>query len=215
MLIGLQRKFVFIANLKSASSAVEKILRPLSEIALVESRFGKHLPFHRIEERFAWVFKLIPPNEFMIFGIIRDPIEYTISLFNSHTDIKFQNDPRLYTGEMDFDMFLGKWCTVNADQIRPQFTRFIGKDGTIAANLIISFPKISEGLDVVASRIDAPDLRSLPIVNASNARFSPDDLSDNQRTWICEHFERDRRFIAQFCDRVLTPEEQSSCTWTQ
>ncbi|HEX3870734.1 MAG TPA: sulfotransferase family 2 domain-containing protein [Pirellulales bacterium] len=212
MLISLRRKFVFIANLKCASTAIETRLRAMAEIALVESRFGKHLPLSMMEQRFGWVFQQVPRQDFIIFGVLRDPIQYMVSLFNSHSDNKFKDNERLYTGEMDFDIFLDKWCTANRGQVVPQHTRFLRDDGTIGANFIISYEKISEGWRQLASLIGAANLQALPMVNVSNQRVRAEDLSSRQLDWISRQFDGDYRFM-DFCDRRLTRDDQHS--WTQ
>jgi len=203
VLIGLDRKFIFVANLKVASTSIAEILRPLSEIALVESRFEKHLPYWLIEERFNWIFSLIKREDFFVFGVMRDPVDFVVSLFNSHTDEKFREYPTLYTGDLDFDGFINEWTKVNSDQIAPQFTRFLTKEGKIGANYIISYSNLGEGLDYVASVIDAPALRTLPHANVSNRRICRNDLSGQHLEWIARALEQDGQFIEKFCDRML------------
>jgi hypothetical protein len=210
MLIGLARKFIFISNLKSASTAIEVALRPLAEIIFTEQRDLKHLPFSDIQERFSWIFDMIPRQEFLIFGVIRDPIDFMISLYNSHTKNDFKTFPTLYTGEIDFDEFLATWCPVFCDQIIQQYTRLLDNNGHIAANFIISYHRLSEGLQYVASRIDAPGLCPLAPANVSPHRLSRNDLTRRQLAWISQHFEDDQRFMERFCDRLLTPAEQRS-----
>jgi hypothetical protein len=209
MLIGLKRKFVFVANLKTASSAIEAVLRPLSEIAITDSQFGKHLTFADIERRFSWVFEHIPRQELFVFGIMRDPVDFIVSLYNSHAnaDFKFMH-PHLYTGAMDFDQFISRWCDDNRDQIGPQYLKFLDRDGGIAPDLIISYRRLAKGLDYVASRIDAPALRTMPTINVSQGFLSRYRLSRQQRAWIADTYAGDRRFIERFCDHLLTAEER-------
>lgn len=204
MLISLSRKFIFIANLKAASTAIEEVLRPISQIALVESRFGKHMPYQLIERRFSWIFDLVKRQDFLIFGVIRDPVDSVISLYNSHRDTKFKDDPNLYTGNMSFDEFLDRWPEKNKDQIRPQFTRFIGSNGKIGANYIISYPRLDEGLEYIAAILRVPGLRQLPRSNVSEPSIRRTDLTASQLVWISERFSDDERFITRFCDRALS-----------
>jgi hypothetical protein len=209
MLIGLKRKFVFVANLKTASSAIEEVLKPLSEIAISDSQFGKHLAFADIEQRFSWVFEHIPRQEFFVFGIMRDPIDFIISLYNSHanTDFKFMH-PHLYTGAMDFDEFLSRWCDDNRDQIRPQYLKFLDHNGWIAPDLIISYRRLARGLAYVSRRIGAPTLRTMPPINVSQGLLARYRLSRKQRAWIADTYADDQRFLGCFCDRLLTAQER-------
>lgn len=53
MLISLRKKFIFVANLKTASTAIEKQLRSVCEVAILQTRFGKHHGLDEIEKRFS------------------------------------------------------------------------------------------------------------------------------------------------------------------
>lgn len=203
MLISLSKKFIFIANLKAASTAIEKALRPVSELALVESRFGKHLPFRQIEARFSGVIALIDPRDLFVFGVMRDPIDYVTSLYNSHMDPKFKDDPALYTGDLDFDRFLGEWALRNADQTRQQYLRFVDRNGCLAANYVISYDRLDEGLRFVSERIGVKSLLSLGRENKSHGAFDRSSLRLEHIDWIESHFAQDRQILNTYCDRLL------------
>jgi len=204
MLISLSKKFVFVANLKTASTSIEKALRPHSEVALVESRFGKHQPFRTVEARFGWMLAPIDPGELLVFGVMRDPVDYMISLYNSHTDQKFKDNPALYTGGIDFDRFLGEWTVRNEEQVRQQYLRFLDANGRIAANYIISYDRLEAGLRFVGQRIGVKSLLSLSRENTSPGTFAPAALTPAQRRWIETHFAQDRDVLGRYCDRLLT-----------
>lgn len=203
MLLSLTKKFLFIANLKTASTSIEQILSPHAEIRLVQSRFGKHQSFSEFSERFKWLLSCINVHELFIFGIMRDPADYVLSLYNSHRTQQFRNAPKLYTGEMDFGRFITEWVPRNADQLRPQFTRFVGAEGRVVANLIISYDRLREGLDIVADRLDVKELRNLPHVNPSPSPLTRNDLSREHLGWINIRLEKDREFMARYCNRLL------------
>jgi hypothetical protein len=202
MLISLDRKFIFVANLKTASTAIESVLRSTSEIALVESRFDKHLPLNLIEERFFWIFSMIPRDAFFVFGVMRNPIDRMVSLFNSHSDDKFIGSD-LYTGNIGFDQFISEWTVRHPDQIEKQFLRFLNSAGNIAANYIISYDNLVDGLSFIASLIQFPELLEINRENVSNKRLKISDLSLKHLTWISNMFYHDFVFIERYCDRVL------------
>ena len=54
---------------------------------------------------------------------------------------------------MNFDDFIIDWCTRNADQITPQYNRFVDLKGRIFANYIISFPNLELGFELVKSAL--------------------------------------------------------------
>ena len=203
MLISLEYRFMFVANLKTASTAIEAALRPHAEIAIVESRFGKHMPLADAKERFAWVFDFVRREDLFIFGVMRDPVDYTVSLYNSHTCERFKNHPDLYTGTITFDQFLREWAHRNPDQFIAQHTRFLDANGEIGADYIMSYDNLAAGFKQVATKIGIPT--SLPLVaqNVSRPRLLPCSLSDDQRRYIAAHFASDTIFMENHCDRFL------------
>jgi hypothetical protein len=203
MLISLTKKFVFIANLKTASTAIEHVLRSYAQLRLLESRFGKHQTFRQIESRFGWMLEQIAPNELFVFGVIREPVDYMLSLYNSHMDPKFKQSAALYTGDLDFDQFLNEWTQRNAEQVKQQHLRFLDRSGRIAANYIISYQKLAEGLKFVGDRLAIPDLASIPTENPSYGRFQISSITGTQREHIDARFAQDVAFLHCYCDRSL------------
>ena len=203
MLLSLTKKFLFIANLKTASTSIERVLAPHAEIRLVQSRFGKHQSFSEFAERFKWILGCVNVQELFIFGVMRDPVEYVVSLYNSHRIEQFRNTPKLYTGDMDFGQFIAEWVPKNADQLRPQYTRFVGTEGRVVANLIISHDRLMEGMATVAEKLDIKELLHLPRNNPSPPGLSRAELTPEQIVWIENRCAKDRDFINRFCNRPL------------
>lgn len=204
MLISLSRKFVFIANLKTASTSIEKALSPWAELALTESRFGKHMPYRRIEAQFGHLLDLVDRSEMLVFGVIRDPVDYMASLYNSHTEAKFRDLPALYTGGLDFDRFLHEWTARNADQVRQQHLRFLDRRGRLAADYLISYDRLESGLRFVAGHLGIGGLLSFGRQNSSPGTLRPAAVTAAQRDWIEAHFAGDREILDRSCNRLLT-----------
>lgn len=203
MLLSLTKKFVFIANLKTASTSIERVLAMHSELRLTQSNHGKHQSFVEFAERFKWMLSLSNIDELFVFGVIRDPVDYVLSLYNSHRRDQFKENPRLYTGEMDFARFIAQWVPRNADQLKNQYLRFVGTEGRLVTNLLISYDKLDAGLEVVAKKIGVPDLTKLPRANASPSGLTRDELTREQIDWIEQRFRRDREFINSHADKLL------------
>jgi hypothetical protein len=202
MLLSLSKKFLFIANLKTASTSIEKVLGPYAELRLMQSNYGKHQSFADFTDRFKWMLGLVDINELFIFGVMRDPVEYVLSIYNSHRADSFKNNARLYTGNMDFAQFISVWVPKNADQIRPQVTRFTSSDGRIAANLLISFDKLHEGLALVAKKLNTPELNTLPKLNESPKGLTRKELTPDQIAWIEGRMQRDVETIKRYCNKI-------------
>lgn len=203
MLLSLSKKFLFIANLKTASTSIERVLAPHSELRLTQANFGKHQTFVEISERFRWLLNVVNIEDIFVFGVIRDPVDFVLSLYNSHKREQFKDNPRLYTGNMTFDQFITQWVPKNADQLKSQHVRFIGSEGRLITNLLISYDKLEAGLELVAKQIGVPDLVKLPKANASPAGAARDELSKQQIDWIEARFRRDREFIDRHANKLV------------
>lgn len=203
MLLSLTKKFLFIANLKTASTSIERVLSPHAELRLTQSRFGKHQSFSDFAERFKWLLSVANVNELFIFGVMRDPADYVVSLYNSHRAERFKDTPKLYTGNMDFSQFIAEWAPKNADQLRPQFVRFTSSEGRVVANFIVSFAHLVAGMAVVSERLQIKELLNLPNPNPSPPGLTRADLTKDHLAWVDSRFEKDREFMARYCDRML------------
>jgi len=202
MLLSLNKKFLFIANLKTASTSIERVLAPHCELRLTQSNHGKHQSFVEIAERFRWLLGVANIEDLFIFGVIRDPVDFVLSLYNSHKREQFKDNPRLYTGDMDFARFITQWVPRNADQLKNQYLRFVSAEGRLITNLLISYDKLDAGLEIVAGRIGVPELTKLPRANASPEGTKRDELAREQVEWIEARFRRDREFIQHHADRL-------------
>ena len=210
MLISLQKRFVFIANLKTASTAIEAALRPEADIALVEPGVAKHQSFASIELRFSWLFSMVDVKDFLMFGIIRDPVDFVISLYNSHNDPKFKDSLELYAGTKSFSEFFDEWNARSTWQLSPQHERFLDSYGKVGANYIISYNNLARGLRYVSFRLGVPALLTLPQENVSPNAINRDSLTAQQIQQIKERYSADYDFIDFLCDRPLSSAEREA-----
>jgi hypothetical protein len=167
VLISLSHKFIFVANLKTGSTSIERALRPYSEISMVRSEWGKHISLGHAELRFSRIFELIPRSDFFAFGALRDPVDWMVSLYQSHRSIQFRGTP-LDTSDMTFEEFQGKWVAANADQIVPQITRLLDAKNEFGVDFVLRFEKLEEDLTSVCALLGVPRVR-LSRENASVA----------------------------------------------
>src|SRR4051812_37456207 len=200
MLLSLTKKFLFIANLKTASTSIERVLAPHCELRLNQSRFGKHQSFSEFAERFKWLLGCTNINDLFIFGVMRDPVDYVLSIYNSHKREVFRETPRLYTGDMDFEQFILQWVPKNGDQLRPQHLRFTSAEGRLVTNLLISFDQLLEGLALVSERVGVPELKNMPKTNVSPNGATRADLTAEQISWVEQKFARDKEIIERHCN---------------
>ena len=204
MIINLRQNFIFLATLKTASTSIEAALRPRAEICLIESRFGKHMTVAQMMTNLGWLFAEQDIRRFLIFGVVRDPYDFMLSLYNSHNSVHFKESaPRLYTGSMNFTEFLERWVPANASQVLPQYRRFLDASGKIGANYVVSYEKLHEGLDTIMDRLGRERLVGLKSLNESAGKLRRSDLAPEELTWIQNHFREDFAFIARYCNVFL------------
>jgi hypothetical protein len=203
VLLSLNKKFLFIANLKTASTSIERVLASHCELRLTQANFGKHQTFVEIAERFRWLLSVTNVEDIFVFGVIREPVDFVLSLYNSHKREQFKDNARLYTGDMNFDQFIAQWVPKNADQLKNQHIRFISAEGRLITNLLISYDKLEAGLEIVAKKIGVPELQKLPKANASPPGAAREELTKKQIDWIEARFRRDREFIDRHANKLL------------
>lgn len=198
MIISVEKKFIFVANLKAASTSIESALRPHGDIVVRRSELGKHLSFSGIENRFKWLFDVIGKNDFFKFGVIRDPLDYSVSLFKSHRDKKFLEIPDLYAGDMNFDDFLETWVPKNRGQFQPQTIRFKDRSGSFALDYLVLYENLSTEFPRVMNKIGISDIK-LPRMNVSPTDNV--DISGDAKKYIEKFFSSDYEAIEIFCNK--------------
>jgi sulfotransferase famil protein len=188
MLISLSRKFIFVANLKSASSTIETALADWAEVRLTQTRFGKHDGLTQISQKFVWLKRYVPYEEFFVFGVIREPVDFVLSLYNSHNKNAFDGKKHSTKG-MSFDEFLDVWCA-RSWQARPQAQRFKDEHGRLKMSHLIALDRLGEEFPLLCARlkIEAPPLGR---VNPSPSVLAARDLTGAQLARVRERYAED------------------------
>ena len=206
MLISWSKRFVFLANLKTASTSIEVALGSLAEIRLDRSEFGKHFNYKDVISRFDWVFHKLPFDDLFSFGVIRDPVEYMISLYNSHTDPIFDNSD-LSTRNMSFRDFLDIWCYTHSYQTRSQGDMFTDKDGYIKVKYIIPFNKLDVYFQDMCSLAALPNV-TLTHENRSAEVITINNISDSICEEIRQKYKSDLYIFTELSGRLLSGKEK-------
>lgn len=152
MLLSLSRKFIFVANLKSASSTIEAALGPKSEVKISQTQLGKHDGLSAISHKFAWVRRYVPYEDFLVFAVIRDPVDYLLSLYNSHNKEEFNGKAHSTKG-MSFDDFLEVWCG-RSWQAKPQHLRFTDSHKRLKMSHLVRFEDLESEFNLICSRLN-------------------------------------------------------------
>ncbi|ODN68444.1 hypothetical protein [Methylobrevis pamukkalensis] len=190
MLIGLEKKFIFVANTKTASSSIEQLLDPHAEIAIRRTAFGKHMTLAQIESRFAWIGDHLPFGRFLVFGVIRDPAHFLLSLYNFHTKDGFDGKP-LSTKGVAFEAFVDKALAAPTGRVRPQADRLSNPNGRLRLTHLIRLPDLAAEMRAIGAflELDERDLgnRNVSPVVATVEEFRPDQLERIREVYAADY----------------------------
>jgi hypothetical protein len=192
MLLSLAHKFIFVANVKTASTSIEATLLNFAEIRVRKTEFGKHNGLSAISQDYPWVRRYVPYNEFFVFGVMRDPVDHLLSLYNSHTQNKWTGTA-LSTREMTFDMFIDAWCS-KSWQAEPQHRRFQDKHGRFQMSHVIDYNRITSDFIGICAHLGLGDLR-LKHLNLSPETLTRDNLTAAQIARVERDYAQDYEFL--------------------
>lgn len=189
MLISLSRKFIFVANLKSASTSIEDALAPFAEIRLTRSEWGKHRPLSALEVDFPEIFSESPRRQFLAFGVIREPVDWLRSLYRSHKGAQFEGTDLSTTG-MTFGEFVDEWVPRHPDQTAPQTAKFEDRRGIFALDFLLRFDRLDQDFAVLCDMLDVPRLE-LGFLNQSVDIDTESELDEAAEARVRERYARD------------------------
>jgi hypothetical protein len=195
MIISDRYGFLFVANLRTASSSMHLALGPLASIDLFETGSGKHYPLDEIyrrygSERISPLFK---------WAVIRRPTEYLWSLYRFHERAAFDGKPHSTRGRTFEDFYTGDthgWMKA------PQSTRFVDPDGEYALDLLVHMDTLHEGFSYLKFRLGLPNVM-LPRINRSGSVGSP-RLSHELEERIRADYAADYDCIERYANRERT-----------
>jgi hypothetical protein len=190
VLLSTRHRFVFLATLKTASTAIEAALAPHANIQIGHTRFGKHMTLTELLDRFAFIFEEEPFERFESFAVVREPAERLGSLYRSHQDPWFEeHKPERWTGRMSFEDFLSDWLPRHPQQAVSQARQLTDEAGRGAVGRLVTFeemPRLFPGL--AADLVPGASFGPLPRRNQSRARRP---LTLPQRSIVHERYADD------------------------
>ena len=191
MIVSSEKKFIFVANLKTASTSIEHILGVYADIWLKDSEFGKHFRMSEIQtllKAFPRVYQELP---FFKFGVMREPADYLWSLYVAHKS-SHMIGTELSTTNMSTKRFLSTWCEKFSHQVQPQRYMFVDAHGRIIVNFIAQYGSLHQDLLKVSEFIGV-NFESLPKLNISPRikklnYFDDDDLAKIRDVYEEDYF---------------------------
>lgn len=206
MLIGVQKKFVFVANPKTASSAIEAMLAPYAEIKLLGAPNERHVGWVKARETYAFLFdqKAYIPESFFRFGVVREPADWFRSWYN------YRIGNRRLPNALPLDMTIEDYWRSDSlikrvhDEHRSnghdniQRHRFVDADGICRFNLVIPYEKIATAMPVVFDYLGI-SFELLTKKNVSRSKLSMADMPPNLIQEINEFYAEDYQFYQASC----------------
>jgi hypothetical protein len=193
VLLSLSHKFLFIANVKTASSSIESALAPRAEIAIRKTEFGKHENLSAISKKFVWVKKHVPYKDFFVFGVVRDPIDWLLSLYNSHNKDVFDGKPHSTKG-VPFGNYIREGASMRW-QMRPQHHRFSDIHERFRVSHIFDYANLEAEFPKLCAHLGVEGLK-LPKVNVSPPVLARDSVSEEDVAFIRDKYAEDYEFMA-------------------
>ncbi|MDQ9172263.1 sulfotransferase family 2 domain-containing protein [Oxalobacteraceae bacterium R-40] len=162
MLISFSKRFLFIANTKTASTTIERNLRRHADISISATRLGKHMSYSQVLKNFKFVFRKsgAAADEYFRFGVIREPVDWVVSWYNyRHRDQLMSNSAKMKksTHGITFEEFVfemmkpanrGKFA-----HIGNQLAKFTANDGSLGVDYLIPLSRVETELQIIATEL--------------------------------------------------------------
>jgi hypothetical protein len=199
MLIGVEKRFIFIANSKTASTSIEEALIPYAEINRVGSPQRKHIKWRDARKEYRFLFDLpsYNPGSFFKFGVVREPVEWVISWYNYRL-----GNLGVESGvphEMSFERF---WNSNDWVKRISQTDFFSGWDGVCRFDLVIPHERVDQVFPLVVKRLGLGRI-VLPRKNQSIVKkVVRANLDDQLACDVNDHYKRDFDFWMEWKDKA-------------
>lgn len=174
MLIAVKKRFVFVANSKTASTSIDKALMSECEIYRGGSPKNKHISLRHAIKQYDFLFgrPKFAPSTFFKFGIIREPLSWVQSWYRY----------RLGNGSIDAGMtFQTFWEEKAGPAARggkrmKQSNFFTTVNGDLLIDYLIPYEDLAAQFEKVGSQLGVKT--TLPHKNKSTVDKIADPISD-------------------------------------
>lgn len=193
MLISTSKQFIFAANTKTASTSIEHILAPHSEIVCDDNSAVKHMSLANALKEFGPILSETEGGAegYFKFGVIRDPIEWIGSWFRYRTS---NNVSAPLDKELDFRAFWQRadWNILHPDGSGKYLQQdiFCDAGGRILADVILPYGGLSSMFAEICELMGING--DLPRKNVSQRAHSgdliPEDLLDEMREFYAPDY---------------------------
>jgi len=204
MMICTSRSVIFLAGQRCASTSIEWGLRRFFEIAINETIYGKHMTYMEMERRFAWLFEARPLKDYFIFGVMRDPVDWVLSLYNFHHLPWFDVYPELSTKGMSMFDFLNDWSRRNRWQSRAQHKIFVDRNDVLAVDYLIDFTRLHEQFMQVCEFLGLGPIEMTVKKSISPKVLTRADLAETEMHEIYRRYSTDQEIYRNSTGRLVS-----------
>lgn len=209
MIISARKKFIFVANTKTASNSIESILSDDGDINIFRPLLGKHDTLLLIKENFNSFFLRgsnigLSFNDYYKFGVMREPFSWIVSWYNynAREELASPNSSNhaAYSANRSFGQYFedhvlnGGRAPFTGCQ-RDKFVDYKNNDELIADEVILyenlqaDFKKTCKKLKL--NQVEISKVRR----NVTAAKkLTVEDLSINDRNMVEHYYSRDIEF---------------------
>ena len=176
MIIGVKKRFVFVANSKCASTSIEGALVDHAEIERGKTPQRKHITLQDALREYDFLFRQpdMRPETFLKFGVMRDPIDWIQSWYRYR---KGNDVAAPIPAEMSFEEFWEKkdWNIAHPNGRKNLQSRYFkASDGVLLADYIIPYEDIATHFVKITGLLNIK--AALPVRNVSRLRNIGSDL---------------------------------------
>jgi hypothetical protein len=174
MLASVEKRFVFVANTKTASTSIEHLLIPHCEVFRSGTPQRKHITLYDTLQTYRFLFDqpAHAPERYFKFGVMREPLDWIGSWFRYRKGNKVQSP---LPADMSFAEFwaMRDWNVLLGNgQPNLQRRMFVGPEGGVLADVIIPYHRLDEMLPEILEQLRIPG--SLPRLNVSEITHPPE-----------------------------------------
>ncbi len=195
MLIGVKKRFVFIANSKTGSTSIEAVLARHAEINRSGSAGRKHIGWSEVRQEYAFLFdnSRYAPETFFRFGVVREPADWVLSWYNYR---RFTKEAHISAG-VTFEAFWdgGDWL-----QNKRQKGRFLDDDGVCRFDLIIPLEALRSALPVLFKTLGVK-IDKIPVENKSKDSLPRSAIPGALIDRINDYYRDDWLFYIEWKDK--------------
>jgi len=199
MLISVGKRFVFVANSKTASTSVETNLVTEAEIQRGGSPQRKHIYLRAALREYDFLFgrPKYAPETFFKFGIMRDPVDWIQSWYRYRKGNKVN---RPIDSSTTFEEFWKQQAEQSAKSGKKnlQSSFFTRVNGTVLADYIIPYDDLTSHFTTIAKGLNVKE--TLPHRNTSNIKTLETPLSEALVDEIRAYYAPDYALLDQLDD---------------